>query len=40
MPIKDGFRPESFATGGLMKDKFELGAEAGVAGGPSGPNTI
>src|SRR5208282_2018213 len=24
------------AVGGLMKDKFELGAEAGVAGGPVG----
>ena len=24
------------AMGGLMKDKFELGAEAGVAGGPVG----
>ena len=27
------------AMGGLMKDKFELGAEAGVAGGPVGRET-
>lgn len=27
------------AVGGLMKDKFELGAEAGVAGGPVGRET-